>query len=258
MEAGLNLYSVRNLIATEESFLDTAKKLKEMGYSYLQFSGAPFDAPMIKRVMDKVGLPIVLTHVPMDRITDDTDTLMREHESIGCRNIGLGMMPRDTIADAVVFEEKLEALERTAEYMEKNGFRFFYHHHHFEFLKRNGKTLLEHMIETAPHINFTADTYWLQYGGADICTMLDKLNGRILCTHLKDYGITAFEKEDGKADFKPIFVPVGDGTLDFAKIVTKMRECGAKYFLVEQDNAALLSDTLEEVERSIKYIKNYL
>ena len=33
-EIGLNLYSVRNLIQTEEDFLKTAKILKEMGYSF--------------------------------------------------------------------------------------------------------------------------------------------------------------------------------------------------------------------------------
>ena len=50
MKFGLNLFSIRNLIATEEEFLKTAKKLKEMGYSYMQFSGAPYDAEKIKRV----------------------------------------------------------------------------------------------------------------------------------------------------------------------------------------------------------------
>ena len=43
MQAGLNLYSLRKSIGTEEDFLATAEKLKEMGYSYLQYSGAAFD-----------------------------------------------------------------------------------------------------------------------------------------------------------------------------------------------------------------------
>ena len=34
----------------------------------------------------------------------------------------------------------------------------------------------------------------------------------------------------------------------------KMLEAGAEYFFVEQDNAALLPDTLQQVEDSIKYI----
>ncbi|MBO7296044.1 MAG: hypothetical protein J6V39_02195, partial [Clostridia bacterium] len=55
--------------------------------------------------------------------------------------------------------------------------------------------------------------------------------------------------------FTPIFAPVGDGNIDFASLLPRMRAAGAKYFLVEQDNAATLPDTMEQVGRSIKYIK---
>ena len=139
---GLNLFSIRNYLDTEEHFLEAAKALKEMGYSYIQFSGAPFDPQMIKRVIDATGLKVVLTHVPMDRILNDTEALMDEHASIGCYNIGLGMMPIDAMKDEALCRETI-----------------------------------------------------------------DKLN-----------------------------------------------EAGAKYFLVEQDNAAILPDTLGQVERSVKYV----
>ena len=109
------------------------------------------------------------------------------------------------------------------------------------------------MIENAPYINFTADTYWLQYGGVDVLDYLEKLKGRIECVHLKDYTIV----DDGDW-FKPQFTSVGDGTINYGKIVPKLKEWGVKYFLVEQDNAATLPDTLAPIERSIKYIKNNL
>ena len=75
MKAGLNLFSIRNFLKTEEDFLATAIKLKEMGYSYMQFSGAPFDADQIARVSKESGMPVYLTHVPMDRIIGDTEKL---------------------------------------------------------------------------------------------------------------------------------------------------------------------------------------
>jgi hypothetical protein len=43
MEAGVNIHSVRNLIQTGEGLIETAKKIKEMGYSYMQYFGAPYD-----------------------------------------------------------------------------------------------------------------------------------------------------------------------------------------------------------------------
>ena len=48
MKVGLNLYSIRNYLDTEENFLFAANELKKMGYSYIQYSGGAFDADMIK------------------------------------------------------------------------------------------------------------------------------------------------------------------------------------------------------------------
>ena len=51
----------------------TKKKLKEMGYSYVQFSGSGYDVDKIKRGIKESGLPVVLTHVPQTRILNETD-----------------------------------------------------------------------------------------------------------------------------------------------------------------------------------------
>ena len=247
---GLNLFSIRNYLDTEEHFLEAAKALKEMGYSYIQFSGAPFDPQMIKRVIDATGLKVVLTHVPMDRILNDTEALMDEHESFGCKNIGLGMMPIDAMQDEQKCRDTIAALNEAGRKMAARGFKFFYHHHHFEFFKFGDKSVFDMLID-APYINFTLDTYWIQYGGNDVVETIKKLKGRIECVHFKDYMIAV--NAEGKG-FEPRFAPVGDGNINFARALEAAREAGAKYFLVEQDNAALLPDTLGQVERSVKYV----
>jgi sugar phosphate isomerase/epimerase len=224
-----------------------------MGYSYIQYSGGAFDADRIARVSTQSGLPVVLTHVPMDRIINDTQALMEEHAKFGCKNIGLGAMPPDAIADESRCKQMIEQLNKAGEVMQQNGFSFFYHHHHFEFFKHGGQTVFDYIIENAPYINYTLDTYWLQYGGVDVGATIDRLKGRICCVHLKDYMITNTPENPGA--FTPIFAPVGDGNIDFASLLPRMRAAGAQYFLVEQDNAATLPDTMEQVGRSIKYIK---
>jgi sugar phosphate isomerase/epimerase len=224
-----------------------------MGYSYIQYSGGAFDADRIARVSAQSGLPVVLTHVPMDRIVGDTQALMEEHAKFGCKNIGLGAMPPDAIADEVRCKQMIEQLNKAGEVMQQNGFSFFYHHHHFEFFKHGGQTVFDYIIENAPYINYTLDTYWLQYGGVDVGATIDRLKGRICCVHLKDYMITNTPENPG--GFTPVFAPVGDGNIDFVSLLPRMRAAGAQYFLVEQDNAATLPDTMEQVGRSIKYIK---
>lgn len=251
MEAGLNLYSIHNLIKTEEDFLKTACELKEMGYSYMQFSGAVHSAEVIARVVKESGMPVVLTHMPITRIIEDTDKLMEEHALFGCKNIGLGaIVPFSIIAEPDAFKKKVEELNIAGEKMQKNGFKFFYHHHHFEFFNIGGETALDYMIKNAPYINFTVDTYWLQYGGVNVQEYIKKLAGRIECVHFKDYGIAY---KEGK--FDPTFVPVGDGNIDFVSLLPTVKEAGAKYILVEQDNAATMPDSIGQVKRSIDYLK---
>lgn len=258
MDIGLNLFSIRNNVKTEEDFLETANKLKAAGYDYMQFSGSPLPADAIKRVVESSSMPVYLTHMPMDRIIGDTQKLMEEHASFGCKNIGLGAMPPNKIADEDECKKIIEQLNTAGEVMAKNGFNFFYHHHHFEFYKWQNETVFEYMIKNAPSINFTIDTYWLQYGGADICDVLDKVKGRAGCVHLKDYKVKSSTNDKGNVSFSPVFAPLGDGNLDFRKIVNKMEEIGTEYYFVEQDNAADFEDPLEQVIRSVNYAKKEL
>ena len=251
---GLNLYSLRDYIKTEDMLCETLEKLKAMGYSFVQYSGAPFDAEMLGRATKKTGVPTVLTHVPIERITDDTDKLIDEHFSIDCAYIGLGAMPAKIIADKSALIEKIDKLEAAALKMEKRGAKFFYHNHHMEFFKHGGKTVLEMIAERAPHVNFTLDMYWVQYGGADIYEVIEKLAGRIGCVHLKDYKITY---NNDKSWFEPKFAPLGEGNMDFGKIIPAMRAAGTEYFIVEQDNATELEKPFDEVKTSAEYLKNF-
>ena len=254
MKAGLNLYSVRTLLETEEGFLDTAHKLRDMGYSYLQVSGVKYDPEMIKRVSDASGLPVYLTHVSLNRIVDDTEKLMEEHEIFGCKNIGLGSIKQDIIVDEYALKKNIEQINLAAEKMSKNGFSFFCHHHHYEFYRHAGETVFDYILKNAPYINFTLDTYWMQYGGVNVLEFLKKMKGRIGCVHLKDYKI-ALKEIDGKTKAEPRFAALGDGTMDMKKIIAALGDLGTEYYLVEQDDACDYECPFGEVEKSANYLK---
>lgn len=258
MKAGLNLYSIGTLISTEEDFLATAEKLRDMGYSYLQYSGGEFVPERIKRVSEASGLPVRLTHVPLDRIIGDTDKLMEDHNVFGCTNIGLGSIRTDYVVDMDKLKANIEDLNRAAEKMKNNGFSFYLHHHHYEFYRHGNQTVFDYILENAPYINFTLDTYWMQFGGADILSFLDKLDGRIGCVHLKDYKIDKPADPNSNMSLVPRYAPVGEGLLNMKAIVDKTLKLGTQYYFVEQDDACTYPDPLDEVCRSIKYIKKEL
>lgn len=253
---GVNLFSLRTLIKTEEGLTDTLSALGSMGYNCAQFSGAPFDAGVIKRASEASGVPIVLTHVPLNDIINRTEWLMEEHASFGCKRIGLGSLPREILTDECKTKSTIESLAKAAEVMKGSGFSFFYHNHHTDCYRHSGVTVLDYMIDNCPDVRFTLDVYWLQYGGLSVKDYIKKLSGRIDCVHLKDYKIIADTSECGKVDFRPVFAPVGEGNLDFAGYYPLMRESGVKYYLVEQDNAVAFPDPLDEVRRSVEYIRS--
>ena len=154
-----------------------------------------------------------------------------------------------------IFASTVEKLNKVGEKMASNGYSFFLHNHHYEFMKMtNGELIFDYILENAPYINFTLDTYWLQFAGVDVLKTIEKLKGRIGCVHLKDYRIVVNKKLD-YFDCTPAYESVGDGNMDFKAIVPKMKEAGTEHFLVEHDNAASLPDPLGCVERSIRYIQ---
>ena len=247
---GINLYSLRTLIQTEEGLTNTLLALKEMGYDYAQYSGAPFLPDAIKRASEVSGMPIVLTHVPLGRILETPEALAEEHATFGCRYIGLGSLPHEVAVDFEKLKAMAEALEHSAQVFLSRGCRLFFHNHHVECFRHGDITVLEYLMEHGPSMSFILDTYWLQYGGVSVADYVKRLSGRIACVHLKDYGITA--------QFTPTFMPVGDGNIDFPSLYPLMEQSGVEYYLVEQDNAVEFEDPLEQVRRSVQYMRRTL
>ena len=118
---------------------------------------------------------------------------------------------------------------------------------------KDGRTFFDYVIEEAPFINFTLDTYWLQLGGVNILEYIEKTKGRIDCIHLKDVKLVL---NDETKMMDRVFACLGEGNLNFNAIIKKANECGAKYFIVEQDNASYLENPFNEVKKSGDYIKN--
>ena len=250
MGYGINLFSLRNFIGTEKEFSDTALRLKAMGYSYLQFSGAPLDAAIVKRVTENTGMPVKLTHVPLDRIINDGEKLMEEHASFGCKNIGLGALPLAEMREDNAVKELIERLNTAGGLFKENGFSLYYHNHNYEFSKNSeGKTWFDYILENAENVYFTLDFYWVHYGGASVSETLNKAKGRVGCVHLKDY-----KTERSGSEFKPRFAAIGDGNMDIPRLIDTARNCGTEYFFVEQDDACDYPNPFGEVEKSIRFL----
>ncbi len=247
MIVGAQLYTVTKFCQTPEDLAETLKKVADMGYRSVQLSGVcDYDPAWMDAELKKNGLICALTHTEPKKILEDVDQVCRDHLAIGCKNIGIGIMPggvtEENYAD---FKAKFtEPMKRIRE----NGLKFYYHNHHYEFSRdENGKLFMDRMCEEFPVdlLNYTLDTYWVQFGGCDPVEWIYKLKGRLECIHLKDLAIVGKEQR---------MAPIGAGNLNWEKILVAAEAVGTKHVLVEQDKS-YDDDPFDCLARSLAYLR---
>lgn len=231
MQLGAQSYTVRMFTQNERDFARTMRKIHEIGYRAVQLS-AVGNIPIktLRAICDDNALEIVLTHTAPDRIIGDIDAVIREHETLGCRYVGLGAMP-DKYRGAAWIDHFSEDFLLSAQALVKAGMKLMYHNHNFEWERLpSGETLLDRLLASMPAalMGVTLDTYWVQAAGADVYAVMDRLKDRLDCVHLKDMAVCGYT---------PRMAAVGRGNMDFSKILRQLEAQGTtKYALVEQDD----------------------
>lgn len=238
---GAQLYTVREFTKDESSFASTMKKLSDIGYKYVQVSGTgPLKPEFIAETARENGMQVILTHTSYERMRDDTETVIAEHDVFGCDGLGIGgIWGAERSYDG--FMRFCENIAPMAEKIKAAGKVFLYHNHRFEFEKFNGKYAVEIIMEnTDPDaVKLTFDTYWATAGGVDPAQFIKKYGNRIFATHLKDMTV----KRD-----TVVMTEMLTGNINFDSIMDACAECGVKWHFIEQDNVYM--DAFESMKIS--------
>lgn len=227
------LYTLRHYTQTLPDYKETLMKVRQLGYKSFQHSGAgPFDPNDIKKCLDETGMIMSATHTSPQRLKDDLSNVIKEHKLWNCRFVGIGMMPeeyRESYEDIVRFAKEFNEIGKT---LKKEGLQLIYHNHDFEFQKYNNKLIMDILMdETDPgSFEFEIDTYWVQAGGADPVDWIYKLNKRMRYIHFKDMAMSGRNQ---------VFAPVGEGNLNWEKIITACEETAVEWCAVEQDTCEI-------------------
>lgn len=243
---GAQLYTVRDLIKTEEEFISVMKKLSDIGYKSIQFSGvgAIASPERLREICDGFGLKIACTHKGYNDYKDKIDEMIAFHKALDCDIAGLGSLPvafRKSSLEEV--DEAIDALNRASEKLEENGMVLGYHNHAFEFAKlENGQTLFSRLLEKG-RFTFILDLYWLAFAGLNPAKFLEQLGDRVSVIHYKDMKV--------KLDNTVTYTEVGAGTLNFDEIVKASGK--ARWAMVEQDLCEDF-DPVTSLENSYNYI----
>ena len=178
---------------------------------------------------------------------DDYKKMIDDARALDCDLFRIGMMPMNAIGDVQKCIDFAKQAEEYALKLKEDGIDLYYHNHHMEFIKVDGKYLLDLLRENAPHMGFELDTHWIHRGGENPVEFIKKYAGSVRLLHLKDYRIGNVEMPnmagpDGMQKFveaffyKPVqFAELGTGTLPLKECIEAGLAGGAEYFLVEQD-----------------------
>lgn len=227
--AGAQLYTVRQFTRTLDDLKVTLKKVADAGYTAVQISAfGPIDPKDVARLMEDNGLTVAATHVGWDRFLNDLDAVIEEHKLWKCEHPAIGGLPAEyrSLDGIKRFKDELAPV---AERLAAEGMDFSYHNHNHELVRYGDKTWLDILYEEIPASMLKAeiDTYWIQAGGADPALWVERMAGREPLLHLKDMIVTP-EREQR-------FAEIGEGNLNWPRILDAAERAGVVYYLVEQD-----------------------
>ena len=261
----LQLYSVRDEM--EQDFYGTLKKVKEMGYTGVEFAGLFGHSPEeVKAMCEELGLVPLSAHVPLQDLREDPDGAIATYKAIGCKYIVVPYLTPEYRPGTPGFQTVIDSVKMLGVKMAEHGMVLQYHNHDFEFVKIDGKYALDILYtEAGPELLQTQiDTCWVNVGGEDPAEYLKKYAGRTPTVHLKDFNGGKSENmyaligiDDDKKDTEPSqfeLRPLGKGVQNFPAIIAAATEGGAEWFIVEQDNPSMGYSPLECAAISVQYL----
>ena len=241
---------------------DVMAKLTDIGYHCAEISQVPMTKENVagfRKAIDELNFNISSVSASVAPLypgmageylsnPDDFKKMVDDAKALDCDMMRIGMMPMNAIGDV---NKCLDFAKQAEEYclmLKEVGIDLYYHNHHMEFIKVDGKYLLDLLRENAPHMGFELDTHWIHRGGENPVEFIKKYAGSVRLLHLKDYRIGNVNMPDMTAPDammkfmnaffnEPVqFAELGEGTLPLKECIEAGLAGGAEYFLVEQDN----------------------
>ncbi len=225
------LFTVRDFTKTLEDFSDSIAKISAIGYTAAQVSAiGPISPEDVKRICDDNGITIVNTHIAWDRLKDDISSVIEEHNLWDCRHVAVGSMPRHFIeAGEEGLRQFIVEANEVGQTLHDSGLTFSYHNHSFEFIRYGDKNGLEILFEeTDPrYVQAELDTFWIQFGGGDVCDWILSVKDRMPVVHFKDMAMVGWREQ--------VMKEVGEGNLNWPGILDACRQANVEWYAVEQD-----------------------
>ena len=271
---GLQLWTVKEDMAKDPNA--TLKAVAEAGYKQLEsFTGEKgifwgMTPAEFKTFTGDLGMQMISSHINPDFTTkketeDEFKKLVDDCASIGV-NYVLNPFPGE-IKTADEWKKITEGLNRQGEITKKAGIKMGYHNHHIEFLPTSDSSLPEEIMlkGTDPElVAFELDLYWIVKAGQDPEKWLKEYANRFKLVHVKDLykedRVKEIETTEKPEDaFWPLgaSTTLGNGRIDFSKILKIAKDSGVEKFIVEQERFDN-STPLQDIKIDADYLKSLI
>ncbi|WP_287933750.1 sugar phosphate isomerase/epimerase [Arthrobacter sp.] len=196
---GVQAMMLRDSFAEVGAF-ETLRKVSGLGYNAVEISQIPMDEKNVGELekaqaelgMDVASLSVMMEKPvgrPGDSLKDDFEKIVADAKRLDTNLLRIGMLPFPAMKSVEALVDFAKETNGYAERLQDEGISLYYHNHHIEFAKFNGKYLLDIINENSPAMGLEIDVHWVQRGGLDPVRTLDKYAGRTAMVHLKDYRI---------------------------------------------------------------------
>lgn len=248
----LQLYTMRD--AAKADLAGTLKKVREIGFEYVQWSGMPdLPAERIRAELDAAGLKAIASHTGVEAFETDFAGQVQFWKTVGATAVGPGGMMGDCQKNLEAWLAGAKRLDVVGEKLRAEGMKLTYHNHAGEFEKfdNDPRCKLDILFDAtnAEHLFFELDVAWVKVGGADPAAYMRKYGKRVPQIHAKDLA-------DQKGTRRVRFTPLGKGCLDWQDIFAAGNEIGLEWYIYEQDTVE--GDVFDAAKESFDFLAKHL
>jgi sugar phosphate isomerase/epimerase len=258
---GLQLFTMRTDMAKDA--IGSLKKISTIGYEDLETYGYDpehskyygLDANEFKKVLDDNNLTTSSGHYdlylyldkPIDSLKKYVDQCISGAHALNQKYITWPWLdPQSRSIEK--FKLVAERLNTIGEQIKKANLQLAYHNHDFEFIDQDGRIGYDIIMnDTDPSlVKLQMDLFWVAHSSKRSHHELFQLQpGRFVMWHIKDM------------DTDKKYTELGNGTIDFSKIMPDIELAGMKYYFVEQGDYFKVSP-FQSITDSAAYVKKNL
>ena len=247
----VQLWSFRNDF--KKDVPGTLKRVRELGFTNVELAGYyGMTATQFRSELDKAGLKAVSMHIGYEVARDGIDGVIQDAKILGVQDVGVPWIKSPFTRDDCL--KAIEVFNRAGEELAKNGLRFFYHIHGYEFVpggSGDGTLFDLLMSKTNPRfVSMQLDTFHVVYPGQDPVKLMQKYPGRFISLHLKDIrkevagdNSGAFKEQDAR--------PIGQGKIDWPGVLKAAHKEGVKWYIIEDETP----EVWKAIPESLRYLE---